>query len=376
VSFQDVWGKGEAWDMDRDATKAQMSITATLACVDIKAASIAAMPLKEYTDAGGIKSLAPSKSSLIDDPSDVFSPEEWIYAGVASLTLWDQAIGMVTLGKNMWPAKVEWLVPSDVQVGIKSGRTIYVLRDMSVHSEFRHGGDIVHIRRRPIPGRADGGLSASKAIAPLVQVGLEGARAALATYLAGGLPMSALYWDGPLDAKEADDMSESYVSKRRKNTGRPLVLGKGWKFETFKREDITGEMVAMRQQIATEVAVAHSVPPELVGGTTGNSLTYSTLEGLTRHLEVRTLLPVYTPFERAMSRLLPDPRFCRFNADAVIRTSLLDRMKANDIAIRSGVRTPNEARALDDVAPFADGLGDEHLWPPYAVTPATPEVAQ
>ena len=379
ISFQDVWGKGLDWsDYVKSPSVQQMSVTATLACVDIKAASIAAMPLHEYVEgADGVRQRAPVPSRLVTDPSELFSIDEWIYAAVASMSLWDQALGMVrSTGRNGWPDQIEWLVPADVDCRIEDGRPAFYISGVR-HASWRHGGDIVQIRRRPIPGAADGGLSVSKAIAPLVAVGLEGAKAVVQAYLSGGLPLAALTWDGELDPDEADSVSERYVAKRRKNMGRPLVLGKGWNFQTFSRENVTTDLVEVRKQVATEIAVAHSVPPELVGGESGSSMTYSNLEGLTRHLEVSTLLPVYTPLERALTRLIPRPRFVRFNADATIRTSTLDRMRAHDAAIRAGIRSPDEARRYEDEAPIPDGAGEVYLWPPYAssIQAITPEEA-
>lgn len=369
ISFQDVWGKGLDWsDVVRDPRVQQMAIGATLACVDIKASNIAAMPLHEYRDDGGTNVRVP-KSELLTSPSDVFEPEEWIYACSASLSLWDQAIGMVrATGRNGWPTQVEWLDPVCVDCFMENGRPAFRIGG-KVHASYRHGGDIVQIRRRPIPGRVDGGMSTATAIRDLIAVGVEGARAVVSAYMDGGLPLSTLQWDDDLTSTSADAISERYVQKRRRHPGRPLVLGRGWKFETHERQNVTTDIVEIRTRVNTEVAVAHSVPPELVGGDSGGSMTYKNLEGLTQFLEVRTLLPQYVPMERAFTRLLPRPRFCRFNADAVLRTSLLDRMRSHDIAIRSGMSSRDERRAIEDQTPIPDGTGNEFLWPPYTTSP-------
>lgn len=369
ISFQDVWGKGLDWsDVVRDPRVQQMSIGATLACVDIKAANIAAMPLREFRDDGSATVKVP-RSELLTNPSDVFEIEEWLYACSASLSLWDQSIGVVrSTGRNGWPNQVEWVDPGGVDIRMSSGRPVYWVNGVE-HSPYRHGGDIVHIRRRPIPGRVDGGMSTAIAVRELIAVGVEGARAIVSAYLDGGLPLSSLQWDGELKGDEADAVSDRYVQKRRKHPGRPLVIGKGWKFQTHERQNVTTDIVDIRKRVNTEVAVAHSVPPELVGGESGGSMTYKNLEGLTAHLEVHTLLPQYVPIERAISRLLPRPRYCRFNADAVLRTSLLDRMRAHDIAIRSGMASRDERRAIEDQAPIPDGTGSQFLWPPYTTAP-------
>lgn len=375
VSYQDVWGSGDSWldvSGQRASVSKQLAITATLACVDIKAASIGSMPLHEYRPQGEGRTKLP-KSPVLDSPSEVFSAEEWIYACSASLSLWDEAIGFITAtGANGWPTKIEWLCPDDVGKQLSQGRVKYHYA-ARIHEKWPLG-PIIHIRRRPLPGAVDGGASVGRALDQLVKLGTEGAKAQVASYLAGGLPLAHLHWEGDLDNTSADEVAARYEATRTKHPGRPLTTGKGWTLDTVDRGDATSEMVAMRERIATEIATAHGVPPELVGGTTGNSMTYSTLEGVTRSLEVRALLPVYVGMERSFSRnLLPGSRYCKFNADATVRTSLNDRYKAHDTAIRAGMSSPNERRALEDELPIPNGNGDVFLWPPYATNPIQSE---
>lgn len=379
LSFQDIYSSGTTWDDVSTGSKAsvkqQLAVTSTLACVDIKAASIMAMPLHEYRPTGEQRVKLP-KSAVLDNPSDVFSPEEWLYACSASLSLWDEAIGLITAtGRDGWATKIEWLVPDDVFMEKRDGRVFYT-HGTKTHEKWPLG-PIVHLRRRPLPGSIGGGASIGRAIDQIVTLGTEGAKAQVASYLAGGLPIAHLAWEGSLDDKQAEAVASRYETTRSAKPGRPFTTGKGWSLTPIPRGDFTADMVAMRERIATEIANAHSVPPELVGGTTGSSMTYSTLEGVTRSLEVRALMPVYVAMERAFSRnLLPGTRFCKFNADATVRTSLSDRYKAHDTAIRVGMASPDDRRALEDQPPIPEGAGDVYLWPPYATAPTTPEVTE
>lgn len=377
VSFQDVFGQGDLWADVLNGAAApvaqQLAVSSTLACVDLKAASIMAMPLQEFANDDVGTQKVPRKSAILTNPSAIFSPDEWIYACSASLSLWDEAIGWITsYERNGWPAQVEWLVPDQVTKKRRDGRVLYTWQTdpldgnaRTVTTEKFPVGDVIHIRRRPIPGHVDGGASGGRALAQLITLGTEGAKAQVASYIGGGLPLAHLHWDGKLDETESEAVANRYEEIRRSKPGRPLTTGKGWKLDVISRGDATSDLVAMRKQIATEVAVVHTIPPELVGGDSG-SLTYSNLEGLTQTLEVRSLLPVYTAMERAFSAsLLPGRRMCRFNADAVIRTSLLDRYRAHDIAIRAGFSSRDDRRALENDGPIEDGTGGEYLWPPY-----------
>jgi phage portal protein BeeE len=378
ASYQGVWGSGDSWtDMPGGSASIakQLAITATLACVDIKAASIMSMPLHEYQPTGDGRTKL-NKSQILDNPSAVFSAEEWLYACSASLSLWDEAIGFITaVGRDGWATQMEWVNPDDVGKRKVGGRVLYDYAG-GPHEKWPNG-PIVHIRRRPLPGSIGGGASIGKALEQVVTLGTEGAKAQVASYLAGGLPLAHLAWDGELDATKAEETAKRFEASRTTNPGRPFTTGRGWSLTPIPRGDFTADMVAMRERIATEIAVAHSVAPELVGGTTGSSMTYSTLEGVTRSLEVRALYPVYVAMERTFSRnLLPGSRFCKFNADATVRTSLADRYKAHDTAIRAGMASPDERRALEDESPIPNGAGAVFLWPPYATTPTPTEVQQ
>lgn len=382
VSFQDVFGRGDSWENVLTGGSApvaqQLAVSATLACVDLKAASISAMPLQEFASDDVGASKAQRKSQILANPSLIFSAEEWVYACSASLSLWDQAIGYVTsYGRNGWPETVEWLNPDSVTIQKRNGRAVYSWRTATeagsqrlIETEKFPVGDVIHLRRRPLPGHVDGGASAGKALAQLITLGTEGAKAQVASYLSGGLPLAHLKWEGgSLNPDEAEVIANRYEDSRRSNPGRPLTTGQGWSLDVIPRGDASAQMVEMRKRIATEIAIVHNVPPEMVGGESG-SLTYSNLEGLTQTLEVRALLPVYTAMERAFSRdLLPGERLCRFNADAVVRTSLTDRYRAHDSAIRAGFSSRDERRALENMPPIPDGTGGDFLWPPYRAFP-------
>ena len=50
-------------------------------------------------------------------------------------------------------------------------------------------------------------------------------------------------------------------------------------------------------------------------------------------------------------------RFFKFNRDSLLRMDAKGRAETNEILIRSGQRTPNEARNKDDYSPYAEGDG-------------------
>jgi HK97 family phage portal protein len=47
--------------------------------------------------------------------------------------------------------------------------------------------------------------------------------------------------------------------------------------------------------------------------------------------------------------------FFKFNRDSLLRMDAKGRAETNEILIRSGQRTPNEARSKDDYSPYTEG---------------------
>jgi HK97 family phage portal protein len=143
------------------------------------------------------------------------------------------------------------------------------------------------------------------------------------------------------------------------------------KYESIQADPSSAGLDAARTRIATDIASAYHVPPSMVGGDSGKSLHYSNLEADQASLELRALSPAYTRLERALSRLMPRPLYVKFNADAVLRVDTATRARINSEMVRSGIKSRDEVRQLEELAPIPDGTGGEFLWPPETRAPAT-----
>jgi phage portal protein BeeE len=66
-------------------------------------------------------------------------------------------------------------------------------------------------------------------------------------------------------------------------------------------------------------------------------------------------MPWLRRIEDAFSGLLPAPEFVRFDVDAFLRADTLSRLRAYQLAIMSGIRTPNECRVTEGLEPYVGG---------------------
>jgi phage portal protein BeeE len=97
----------------------------------------------------------------------------------------------------------------------------------------------------------------------------------------------------------------------------------------------------------------------MIGGETGTSLTYSTVELNSLNFVTYTLRPWLVRLEEALSAVMPQPQFCRFNVDALLRADTLTRYQAHEIAIRSGFLTTDEVRLMEDRKPLTPEQQDD-----------------
>lgn len=370
LSYQQVWGSGGEWvSSSHGVTVDQaLGVAAVFSCVDLIAGRISAMPLQAFRDVDGVKQKDTRQVPLLTAPSAVLAPDEWVYAGVASGLLWGNAYGFVArLGSDGWPTQVEWQHPSTVQAQIKDGRPDYQVNGVPVPPER-----MMHARFGLIrPGDINGSSPIGRLPVP-IRTAVEAARYEMGWFTEGAHPSSVLATDQPVTKEQAQTIKDRFMEAIR-GRREPVVLGAGVKYEAVQVGPVASGSAAIKQAIATEVANAFHVPPEMVGGSSGSTMTYTNLEAALLSLDVSALMPVYTRLERAISSQMPRPVYARFNHDSVTRTTLLDRYRAHDVALRDGWKSRNEVRRLEDMPSIPDG--DEYLWPPYATSltdPAAP----
>jgi len=155
------------------------------------------------------------------------------------------------------------------------------------------------------------------------------------------------------------------VRKRRE----PLVLGGGFRWEKTQGNPSESQMVEVEAAVVGRIARIMGVPVEMIGGSAGpgTSITYANREQRAVDLLTYNVDPYLVRLEDLLTRCLPRPQYAKATRGALLRTDLLTRYRAHDIAIRGGFATPNERRALEDEPPLPDS-GDVALWPPYATS--------
>lgn len=345
-----------------------LSIAPAYSAIKLISETIATLPLHAYRKTADSRRQALPLPAWLADPIDGSTTVDFIQRGVVSAlthgNAWGLKSGFGTAGE---PTGVQWLNPARVIVD-ESG----VMPRFYVSGREVDHSRLVHIPAVVVPGSLVG-ISPIRAFA--VTLGsAETAQLASRDWARNrqvpGLEIE--YKGGKLTDEQADAVSARARSKIR--NGEPFVHGSDWGLNVMTIPAGDAAFLESMKGNATTVASIFNIPPEMVGGTTGASLTYNTVEGQTDWLLMFTLRSWVSKFEAAFFRLMPQPQYVKFNVDAFKRVDTRTRYSVYQTARQIGMRSINELRALEDLEPIADGDDFAPLSAAASPSPAPEEV--
>jgi HK97 family phage portal protein len=353
--------------------QAAMGLPALYAGVKLLADSAASLPLRVYQNLDGTGSSGFGYGShrrymgptIFDRPSVIGTFFDWMSQAMVAVLLQGNAWGFIT-GKDGYgfPTGIEWIPPEDV----------YVLepQDMQTANPLRakvfvygrevtwYGPDaeVFHVRGITLPGRVEA-LSPLRNFALTITAGNEAQRYGTSWYESGGFPPGTFQnAEMEVNAAQAAEIRAELVKSLRRRE--PLVYGRDWDYKPVTVPPSEAQFIEAMQLNATQIAAILNLPPDRLGGSRGDSLTYSTAEQSTLQI-IEALRPWLVRFEQSFFDLLPRNRFTRFWTDALLKTDIEARMNSYQTMRNIGIRTADEIRELEDLPPLANGIGAEEM---------------
>ena len=339
-----------------------LALPALYSAVRLLADSLASLPIKIYTrnPSGDRRAIRYNGPSMFDQPSVDGTTYDWLFTMMTSLLLQGNAWGYVT-GRDGYgfPTGIEWMPPEDVNVVDDEMQPWNPLRSrIYVYGRLMDRSELFHIKAFALPGRTEA-ISPLRAFAMTVLAGIEAQRYGTDWYKSGGFPPGHFKNNNiEIDADQAEQIRAMLVSTMRRRE--PLVYGADWDYTPITVPPSEAQFVEAMRMNATHIASVYGVPPDRVGGTRGDSLTYNTVEqGVLQVIEA--LRPWMVRAEHAFFPLLPQNRYVRFDSDALLKTDLEARTRIYNIQRNIGLRTLDEIRDLEDLEPLPGGVGAETI---------------
>lgn len=340
-----------------------MRLGAVWSCLDL-ISRLSALPVSQFRRAGKAPEEVGRPSQLLSAPWPQMHAIGWRRQILMSWLTSGNVFGLVgERDQGGWPTKVQILSPARMKARpLGEGMVEWFIDGRPA------GDDLIHWPAFTMPGSPIG-LSPLEYAAATVGLGLQATEFGRRWFVDGAHPSSVLVSDSAISQEQALIIKERF---RNAIAGRePAVLGHGLSYEAIQISPEESQFLATVKANKADIAGFFLVPPEMIGGESGNSQTYANVEQ--RSLNYLTYNAGWwvTLLEELLSSMVPSGEYCKINTGALVKVDVRTQAEVESLRIRGGWGTPNEAREHEDRPPLPGGEGDRTLWPPMSTTPVS-----
>lgn len=339
-----------------------MQISTVWACVTLIVENIASLPLMVYqTDAEGRRSLDRDSRTykILHD-----TPNAW----QTSIEFWEQMLLNLVLRGNGY-ARIErdskgevlalWALAADqMEVVIEDNGSLkykYLLDNKILDYT---AAQILHIK-----GMGNGvvGLSTLEYMRSSVGLSISSQNHTTKTFRKDARRPGILMTDTVLTPTQKDAVKKNFGDIAAGNGRELYVLEAQFKFEPLGMSPADIQLLETRRFTVQDLARWFGVPSVLINDTTETTSLGSSVEQIIDGFHKLKLRPLLERIEQALYQrvLTPAQRakgmVVEFNLDALLRSSLNDRMEIYAKGAQNGVYTRNECRRRENLEPLAGG---------------------
>lgn len=291
-----------------------------------------------------------AKSPLLNDPGgDGYGFADWAWNVLYRALIQGNAVGVIAERDALgYPTMIQLKELSKVQTGYDdNGRPEWKIDGKEVPADR-----IFHFRAFPQEGQIFG-LSPIGLHMRTVGIGLAAEEFGSRFFTDGAHPTAILSSEAKLDPTQAAIVKSRFMAAMRGNR-EPVVLPADIKYQAIQINPAESQFLETQKYSAAECArIFGPGVAEMLGYETGNALTYANVEARSLHVLIYTLNSWLRRLESALSsnRMTPRGQYVRFNRNALLQATTLDRYKAYELALKNQWQTVNEVRELEDMPP-------------------------
>jgi len=347
--------------------------SAVWACLRLRADLISTMPVDIFRRVNGVQVEVPKPPVFVKPGGSRMRWMEWMYATQVDLDSFGNTFGIITVrdGTGL-PAVIELVAASSVTIRCKDNVWTYVIKGVE-YSER----DIWHERQFSVAGMPVG-LSPIAHAAMSIRGYLSAQEFAQDWFSNSTIPSGHLKNTArTLNRKQSLKAKQSF--KAAVSSGDVWVSGNDWEYNMLAaKASESGFLESMKASIP-DVCRFLGVPGDMIDAETSTgSITYANITQRNLQLLIINIGPAVARREDAFTAdLLPQPRYAKLNANALLRMDLKSRYDSYKVAIDSRFMTPNEARDNENLPPLTPEQEAEigRLFPAKGVPPVTQGVS-
>jgi len=336
------------------------------ACVRLLGDTISSLPLGAYVRRGRARiSYAAAYGETpywVNTPNPETSRIEFYEQVIASLNIHGNAFILTVRDDNNEVVELYCLNPDDVRIRRlrPNEPLVYEVQTRDEEGAFTQiltKNEMLHIPLFRLPGSHYG-------LGPIAAARLTiGAAMAADTYAASYFgnaanPGGVIEVPGELTEDQAQDIGRDWniTHTGPYRAGKIGVLSGGASFKPLTLNAQDAQLLDTRRFNVEDIARLFRVPISLLGHPVAGAMSFASVEAQNLSFVQHSLRPLLERLEQAFSTLLPEPDgFIKFNLDALLRGTTLERYEAYTKGLREGFLSLNDVHAMEDMAPIADG---------------------
>ena len=345
-------------------------VSAWWAAQRLRADLISTMPVDVFRRVGGVQ-IEQKKGPLFITPEGSGSLWcEWMYSTTIDLDSVGNTVGIISAVDGFGlPSVIELQPSSDVTVRCSKSGVV----DYKIGGKSYAASKIWHEKQHTVSG-SPVGLSPLAHAALALNPGLSAAQFALDWFQNSTVPAAHL----KNTAKVLNPTESAAVKDRFKaslSSGDVFVTGNDWEYNMLAAKASESQFIETMKVSGADAARYLGVPGDMIDiPVEGSAITYANITQRNLQLFIINIGPAIARREAAFStRLLPQPRYAKLNANALLRMDLAGRYEAYGVGIDKRFIAPSEARSHEDLPPFTpDQLAEfALLFPAKATAPTT-----
>lgn len=343
------------------------------ACVRLLGDTISSLPLGAYVRRGrnriSYAAVYGETPAWVNRPNPEASRIEFFEQVLASLNLHGNAYILTVRDDNDEVFELYCLNPHEVRIRRLGPNEplvyeITIREEGEVKTEILTGREILHIPMFRLPGSHYG-------LGPVAacRLSIGGAMAAetyAASYFGNAAnPGGVIEVPGELTQEQAQDIGRdwniSHTGPYR--AGKIGILSGGAAFKPLTLNASDAQLLEARRFGVEEIGRIFRCPISLLGHPVSGAMSFASVEAQNLSFVQHSLRPLLERLEQSLSNLLPEPDgFIKFNLDALLRGTTLERYDAYTKGLREGFLSLNDVRSVEDLSPIGEA-GDQFRVP-------------
>lgn len=328
---------------------------AVFASANLIASTLSQLPLDLLRGSGSTKKEV-AKGPLLEDPGgEGYGFEDWAWSVYFRALIQGNTVGLIAdTDKYGYPTVIQLQDITKVQVDYdKNGFPVWKINGTDIPRER-----IWHFRAFPQEGKVFG-LSPIGQHMRTVGIGIQAEEFGASFFADGAHPTAILTSEAKLDPTQAATVKSRVLAAIR-GSREPVLLPNDIKYQPIQIAPSESQFLETQKYSSAECArIFGPGVPEMLGYEVGGTMTYANVEQRSLHLLIYTLNNWARRLEASLSttKMTPRGQYVRFNRNALLQATTLDRYRAYEIALKNQWETVNEVRELEDKPPVK--WGDE-----------------